>query len=168
MPLGERERHHAHEGESQVRGERQLGVKPPAARGTQMRGDVHDHREPDGANGGTQDDGDQHPPVGNVGCEPSGQDDESGVVENGDRHKQSIPDGAHGVEAQGQEDLHGEGGRDHGLEESGDLSHGSGLVLLRGEHPLGQAEVARHRETEDRREVMTPRPPTTMPKAMTA
>ena len=151
MPLGESHCEGADERQNQVGRQCQLGVEAPAARSAQVFGDVHDDGEADGAHGCAQDDGDEHPPVGDVGCQAIGEDDEAGVVEHGDRHEDGIPDGAHGVDAHGEEageehggeeGLHAERRGDDGFEECRDLSHGTGSRFLGGEHALGEAEVA--------------------------
>ncbi len=106
-----------------------------------------------------KDDGDQHPPVGDVGCEPVRKNDETGIVEDGDRHEHGVPQGVRGVEAHGeesgqehggQEGLHGQRRGDDCFEERGDLAHGARSGFLRGKHALGEAEVAGDGEAEDR------------------
>ena len=73
-----------------------------------------------------------------------------------------------GQEHDCQERLHAQRGRDDCLEQRGNLAHRSRPGLLGGEHALGESQVSGHREGEDDASVMTPRPPTTMPAAMTA
>ena len=159
MPLGESQSKSSDEGENQVRGQGELRVEPPAAGRPKVCGHVHDHGEPDGPHRGPQDDRDQHPPVRDVGGQPAGKDHEARVVKDRDSHEKRIPGRPTGVEPHGeeageergrQEKLHGQGGRDDCLEKRGDLSHGARLGFLGGEHALGQAEVARHGEAEDR------------------
>ena len=117
VPLGESQGECPHECENQVGRQGELGVEPPAPGCAQVLGDVHDDGEADGAHGGAQDDGDEHPPVGDVGGEAFGEDDEACVVEHGDRHEDGVPHGADGVDAHrqeareeygGQEGLHGQ------------------------------------------------------------
>ena len=129
-------------------------MKAPGARAASPAHDVQDDRETDRAHEGPQDDWQADPPVGGVGAQAFGHDDEARIVEDGQRHEDRVPQCVPQVEAVAEEagqqhEGEGElatGGRvDDGAQETADVTQAR-LVLRGRQHPLSQTHVPRHRQ----------------------
>ena len=142
------------ESEGQVGRQGQLGVQAPRAGAAASAHDVQDDGEADGAHEGPQDDRQADPPVGGVGLQALGHDDEAGVVEDRQRHEDRIPQGVAHIEAvteegrqqhERQEELAAGGRVDDGAQQPPHLTQAR-LVLRGRQHPLSQSHVPGHRQ----------------------
>src|SRR5699024_11816649 len=96
--------------------------------------------------------------VPRVSTQPAGQNDETGVIERGDRHEPAVPDRLTDSEPEREEagdegEGQGRGDRerrdDHRADESPHLPERFGLRLHLGKEALGEADVPGDREGED-------------------